>query len=116
MLIDQQLHEGSLLRCEFPRRCFLARTQADNRASDADRLARPQLQVPRQAIAFVEKAECRHAFRHRCPDLLGHRSNQIIIGRRSHGFFGGLAGCIFFDGVAAEPATAGQQDRRENRE
>ncbi len=105
--IDQQLHKRTLLGCQFPRRRSLARTQADNRPSDTDRLTRPKLYIPRQSVALVEEAERCNAFRHGCPDLFSHGCHQIIIGGCRRGFFSRLAGCFFFDMIAAEPATAG---------
>tara|TARA_R110000796_G_scaffold8843_8_gene28816 strand:- start:32824 stop:33210 length:387 start_codon:yes stop_codon:yes gene_type:complete len=116
-LVDQKLDEGTLFGRQFPGCGFLARTQADDRPSDADRLTGPQFEIPGKAVTFVQETECGDALRHRCSDLIGHRCDQIIIARRSRlGFFGCLAGCIFLDIIAAEPATAGQQDRCQNRE
>jgi hypothetical protein len=114
--IDQQLDEGTLFRAQFPGGAFFAGPQPDDRAPDPNRLAGFQFEVARQAIALVEEAKRRDAFRHRCPDLFGDRRDQITVGRRNHGFLGRLTGSIFINIVAAEPAAAGQQDRRQNRE
>ncbi len=102
---------------QFPRCGFLACTQADDRAPDTDRLAGAQLEIPGKAVAFVKEAERGDALRHRRPYLIGRRGYQIIIAcSRYLGFFSCLAGCIFLDIIASEPATAGQQDRCQNRE
>tara|TARA_R110002124_G_scaffold7118_4_gene41843 strand:+ start:1544 stop:1978 length:435 start_codon:yes stop_codon:yes gene_type:complete len=114
--VDQQLDEGTLFRAQFPRGAFFAGPQPDDCAPDPDRLAGFQFEVACQAIALVEEAKRRDAFRHRCPDLFGDRRDQITVGCRNHGFLGRLTGSIFIDIVAAEPAAAGQQDRRQNRE
>jgi len=53
----------------FPRRGFLARTQADDDVADANRLAGFHRQVTRLAVALVEQAERRDALIHRCRPL-----------------------------------------------
>jgi hypothetical protein len=109
--VDQKLNKGTLFRSQFPGCGAFAGPQADNRAADPDRLARPQFKIPRQAVALVEKAERRDAFRHRRADLLGYRSDQVAIGCGKLLFLCRLAGGIFLDSVAAEPAAAAQQKR-----
>lgn len=111
-IVDQKLDKGALFGGQFPRCRSLARPQADDRASDADRLARPEFKVAGETVALVEEAERGDAFRHRRSDLLGHRCDQITIGCGNLSLFGGLAGCMFVDLVVAEPATAGQQQHR----
>ena len=108
-LIDQKLDKGSLLGCQFPRRGPFAGTQADDCAADPDRLAGPKFKIARQAITLVEKAERRNAFRHRRADLLGYRSDQVAVGCGKFLFLFRLAGGMFLDGVATEPAAATQQ-------
>ena len=110
--IDQKLDKGTLFGRQFPRRSAFACAQADDRASNTDRLARAKLKIPGQAVALVEKAERGHAFRHRCADLLGYRGNEVAIGCGELPFFRRLAGGIFIDLVAAQPAAAAQQKRR----
>lgn len=107
-VVDQKLDKGALFGCQFPRRRSLARPQADDRTSDPDRLARPQLEIPREAVALVEESERGDPFRHWRSDLLGHRSDQVTIGCSNLAFFGGLAGRTFIDIIVAQPATARQ--------
>jgi hypothetical protein len=110
-LVDQKLDKGTLFRRQFPGSGFLAGPQTDYRAADPNRLAGAKLQIARQAVALVEKAERGHAFGHRCADLLGHRCDEITVSCSNLGFFGGLAGRMFINIVVTEPATAGQQQR-----
>jgi len=107
--VNQKLDKGALFGSQFPWRRSLARPQPDDRTSDSDRLARPQFQIAREAVAFVEEAERGDAFRHWRSDLLGHRCDQVAIGCSNLALFGGLAGRTFIDIVVAEPATARQQ-------
>lgn len=97
---------------QFPRRGPFAGAQADNGASNSDRLARAKLKIPCQSVALVEEAERGHAFRHRCADLLGYRGYELIVGGGKLPFFCRLPHGIFIDLVAAEPAAAAQQKRR----
>ena len=62
---DVELDEGAGQALHFPGRGRLAGTEANDRAADPDRLARPQGQVPRQSVTFVEESQHR--------DPLGHR-------------------------------------------
>ena len=110
--VDQQLDEGTLFRGQFPRGGSFASAQADQSASDPDRLARAQFKVARQTVAFVEKTERGDAFRHRCSNLFACGCDEVVVGRGNFAFFGSLTGCIFVDIIAAEPATAGQQKHR----
>jgi hypothetical protein len=110
--VDQKLDKGTLFGSQFPGRGALAGAQADNRAPDPDRLARPKFKIPCQPVALVEKTKRGNAFCHRCADLFGHRSHQIAIGSGKFPFFRRLTGGIFIDLVAAEPAAAAQQKHR----
>jgi len=96
----------------FPGSGAFAGPQADDRATDSDRLAGPQLKIPGQTIALVEKAERCNALRHRRADLFGHRSDQVAVGCGKLAFFRRLASGMFIDLIAVEPAAAGQQKRR----
>jgi hypothetical protein len=59
------LHEGAGQLLHFPRRALLAGAQANDHVAGADRLARPELQLPRDTVALVEQAKHRHPLRHR---------------------------------------------------
>jgi len=104
-----------MFRRQFPRRRALAGLKPYNRPTDANRLAGFQFKIAGQAVAFVEKTQCRHPFSHRRANLFGHRFNQFIIGRRSGFFLGDFTSGIFFNIVAAKPAAASQQSNAQKR-
>lgn len=63
--LHHQLHKSPGFSSQFPRCCFFARTQPDDRFANADRFARLDLHITDKAIAFVQKAKHGNPIFHR---------------------------------------------------
>jgi len=61
-----ELDEGASELLNLPGRRGLAGAQPDDHIADPRRLARPQGEITRQAVALVEQADDRDALGHRC--------------------------------------------------
>jgi hypothetical protein len=61
---DVELDEGAGQLLDLPGRRRLAGAQPDDDVADPDRLARPQGEFARQAVALVQKADHGHALGH----------------------------------------------------
>jgi hypothetical protein len=62
---DVELDEGSGQRLDLPGRAGFAGSEADDDIAGADRLSGLERQLARDAVALVEQADHRRAFRHR---------------------------------------------------
>ena len=74
-----ELHEGAGELLHLPGRRGFTGAQAHDHAAGLDSLARLHLEVARNAVALVEKAQHRHAFAHRSRARckLGYRLRYI---------------------------------------
>jgi hypothetical protein len=108
-----ELDEGAGQLLHFPGRARLAGAQTDDHVADPYRLARPQGQVARNAVALVEQSQHRDALRHRggAGRLASHGLRDVDgVGLR----FRGVLPVLLLG--AAGPAGAKGEQRRQRQD